>query len=91
MTSNGKSPSDKKFWLDDKKNVDRIWYGVVIGTVALCLADFFYHKHFKFEIEGLPGFYGIYGFLICVVLVFAVKLLRKILRRDENYYGDQDD
>jgi len=40
--------------------------------------------------EALWGFYAIYGFVACVVLVLLAKEMRKILMRDEDYY-DRDD
>ncbi|WP_019530064.1 hypothetical protein [Dasania marina] len=32
------------------------------------------------------GFYGIYGFTACVILVIAAKGLRKLVMRPEDYY-----
>ena len=40
--------------------------------------------------EGLWGFYAIYGFVACVILVLLAKEMRKLLMRDEDYY-DRDD
>ena len=49
------------------------------------------HKHLSFEhgelpVEGWFGFYALYGFVACVLLVLVAKQLRKILMRDEDYY-----
>jgi hypothetical protein len=88
----------KKYWLDDKKNVDKIWWGVVVVTVLLCLADFLYHKHSAFapgstaaKVDEFWTFYGVYGFVACVGLVLAAKIVRKLLMRSENYYGASDE
>ena len=32
------------------------------------------------------GFYSIFGFIACVVLVLAASGMRKILKRNEDYY-----
>jgi hypothetical protein len=37
------------------------------------------------------GFYAIYGFVACVLLVVIAKELRKLLMRDENYYDRIED
>ena len=44
------------------------------------------HKHGPFAIEHVWGFYAIYGFVACVGLVLAAKLLRVILMKPEDYY-----
>ena len=43
-------------------------------------------RHAERSWEGWPGFYPIYGFVACVLLVLIAKELRKILMRDEDYY-----
>ncbi len=81
------APTDgKSYWLDDKKNIDKIWYGMIAICAALTVADFFVGKHPYFSIEKIPNFYGIYGFVACVFLVLAAAQLRKVLMRDEDYY-----
>ena len=46
-------------------------------------------KHSVFAAEDLFGFYGIFGFMVCVGLVLAAKWLRQYLMRPEDYYdGD---
>jgi uncharacterized membrane protein len=80
-------PGEKTYWLDDRKNVERIWY-VLIGTCVLSVIfDLFYHKHVEFSFEDLiPGMYGWYGLVCCIVLVAGARILRAIVRRDESYY-----
>lgn len=87
-----KKPGEKTYWLDDKKNVDKIWYGL-IGICALTvISDLFYHKHVEFPIEDfIPGMYGWYGLGGCIFLVLSAKILRKIVGRDEDYYDAADD
>jgi len=73
-------------WLDDKKNVRKIVWLLVVVCAALFVADGFYHKHPYFEAESYFGFYAIYGFFMCVALVLVAKWLRSFLMRDEDYY-----
>ena len=37
--------------------------------------------------ELFYGFYPIYGFVACVLLVLTAKVMRLVLKRDESYYG----
>lgn len=77
---------DDRRWLDDPRNVTK----VVIGLAVLCglavIADLFYTKHPHFSFEGWFAFYPVYGFVGSVLLVLTSKLLRTVLKRDEDYY-----
>lgn len=84
--NDGEAKPEKRYWLDEKRNVDKIYYAVVIICVALTLADLSYDKKAKFIVEDWFGFYGFYGFVGCVFLVLAAKQLRKLLMRREDYY-----
>ena len=85
------SPADQpepKRWLDEPRNVDKIFYGLALICTGLFLADWLYHKHTYFAFEGWFGFFAWYGFLCCVALVLLAKQMRKWVKRDEGYYGD---
>ena len=79
---------EKRYWLDDLRNVDKIVYALYAICGVLLVIDPFIHKHGPFAIEHWFGFYGIVGFVACVALVLAAKQLRRILMRPEDYYDD---
>ena len=87
--------TDDRRWLDQPRNVTRIVYGLAALCALALLADFGYTKHPHFGVERWPGFYAVYGFVVSVSLVLAAKQLRRVLRRDEDYYErpehDNDD
>ena len=89
-TPNGQQPpspgEEKKYWLDERRNVTKIFWGLVLVCASLGLADFFYGKHIILAFEDVPAFFGIFGFVVCVGLVLGAKELRKVLKRDEDYY-----
>lgn len=78
--------TEKTYWLDQPRNVDRLVYGLVVICMLLTLADFFYHKHTHFAFEGWFGFFAWFGFIGCVALVVLAKEMRRIVMRDEDYY-----
>lgn len=78
--------NEKKTWLDDHRNVEKIYWGLCGVCALILIPDFFFHKHGHFSWEGWIGFYGAYGFVSCVGLVLAAKQLRKVLQRREDYY-----
>ena len=80
---------EKKYWLDDPRNVKKIIHALVAVCAAVVLADFFYDKeHTEYAFQNWIGFDAIYGFVCCVFLVLAAKQLRRVLMRDEDYYDD---
>lgn len=74
-------------WTDDKRNVNRLVWGLGILCVLLGLADFFYHKHVHYAVEEIPGIFGIVGFVVYATVIFIAKGLRLIVKRPEDYYA----
>jgi hypothetical protein len=81
--------NDKAHIFDKPQNVRRVLWALVAMCIATIGADFVYHRHIVHPWEGVWGFYAIYGFVACVVLVLVAKELRKLLMRAEDYY-DRD-
>ena len=82
--------SEKQYFFDNPDNVRkvlRVFYGICILLFAL---DLVIHRHTEFRWEGVPGFYPVYGFVGCVVLVFAAKWMRSFLMRPQDYYDKRE-
>jgi hypothetical protein len=79
--------SERHFFDDPKnlKRVLRVFYAICAG---LLLLDFVHHRHVIHAWENLWGFYAVFGFVACVVLVLVAKEMRKVVMRDESYYED---
>ena len=73
---------------DKPGNVKRVLVMLYAVSAILLLADFVVHRHVEHPLEGLPGFYAVYGFVGCVTLVMAAKQLRRWVMRPEEYYDD---
>ena len=73
---------------DHPRNVRRVIWALCIACVVVFFADPLVHRHVDHPWEVLFGFYGVYGFVACVLLVLIAKALRKILMRPEDYYDD---
>jgi len=79
--------TEKKHIFDNPKNVNRVLYGLFGSLVLLLALEPFVHKHSYFAWEDAFGFYAIYGFVACVLLVLAAKyVLRPLVKREEDYY-----
>ena len=77
-------------WVEKKRNVDRIVYTLYSLCAGLFVADFLYEKHVSLQIEEFPGFYALYGFVMCAMLVICAKAMRVVLKRPEDYYAPHD-
>ena len=80
----------KLLWLDNMKNVDRIVFGLYGLCALLFVADFMYKKKTYLDLEDFPGFYALYGFIMCAALVICARGMRVILMRSEDYYSPND-
>ena len=72
----------------------RLLFGACALLVAVDLLDVtglweFRHPHLR--AEGWPGFYPFYGFVGCVLLVLAARVLRLVVMRSEDYYEPVDE
>lgn len=76
----------KPDFFDDPRNVKRIVQALVACCVVLFFLDALIHRHIDHPWEALFGFYGVYGFVSCVILVVLAKELRKLIMRGEDYY-----
>jgi len=77
---------EKQFIFDKTENVNRLLRGFYIVCGVLLALDFIIHRHMSHDWEHMPGFYAIFGFVACVLLVLAAKEMRKVLMRREDYY-----
>lgn len=78
--------TEKKYWLDDPHNVKKIVYTLYTVCALLLGADLLYDKHTYFGFENWFGFFGLFGFIACCCLVLVAKVVRKLLKRKEDYY-----
>ena len=67
------------------KTVKKIAYGIL---VLLIIVDFIIPRHeIHFFGDKIPGFWSLFGFSACVVIIIVSKWLGKNgLMKDEDYY-----
>ena len=78
----------KTYLFDNPRNVRRVVLGLVGACVILAGLDLVLHRHITHPWEAMIGFYAVYGFVACVLLVLLAKELRKVLMRKEDYYDE---
>ena len=81
---------ERKHFFDHPGNVKKVLRVFYVICAGLLLADFVVHRHVVHDWEGFPGFYALYGFVACVLLVLIAKEMRKLLMRGEDYYYDDE-
>ena len=82
----------QKHWLDNPDNVRLLWRGFLL-TLALTVAiGAFIDLHPHFPIESWFGFYAVYGFLACLLMIIVAKAMGLLIKRPDTFYeGDQCD
>ncbi len=82
---------DKTHWLDQPRNVKRLWRGFLVVLLLTVLAQLVVHPHPHFEIESVFAFSAWYGFAVCAAMIVLAKALALVLKRPDTYYGKRDD
>lgn len=77
-----------KHWLVRSKTIRQLWIGLIAILTLTVLSELLIHKHEYFGLDGTFGFSAWYGFITCVAMVVAAKLLGYVLKRKEDYYDD---
>jgi len=79
-------PKHKPAFLDSPQNRRRVRKYFYISLILLLAIDLFIPKHGHFAWEEAPFFFAVYGFIGCVSLIFIAKVLRRLVKRKEDYY-----
>ncbi len=87
---------ERERFLDRPENVQKVLRTLYAICAFLLLIDLVNFALQRLEVadwrhayrvwEGFPGFYTIYGFVACVLLVLIAKQLRRVLMRGEDFY-----
>ncbi len=85
------NPHREPGWADKPRNRQRIRWALYAACALLAGADLLIHRHVEMAAEGLPAFYALYGFCALITVVLTANGLRRLVKRDEGYYGDGDD
>ena len=89
-TDEGIHPMSKVlFGWTEIKGIGALLFWLMAGlSLVLVLADLVVHRHEEIHFASSIGFYGLWGFLSFSFVVLMGWPLGRLLRRDENYYGD---
>ena len=80
----------KKYFFDHQRNVKRLLLCLYFVCGLLFALDFLIHRHVSHSWENVWGFYPVYGFVGCVVLVLIARWMRTFLMRPYDYYNSED-
>lgn len=78
--------NQRRHWLDHPENQRLVRVSLYVACSILLLLDFVIHRHVEVSAERFWGFYPVFGFVACVLLVLVAKEMRKFLMRTEDYY-----
>ena len=64
----------------------RWWVLLIALLLASLVTELFIDRHPAFGIDGLFGFFAVYGFVSCIALIVASKILGHLVKRPDGYY-----
>lgn len=73
-------------WLDNPQAPNAVFFTLALICALLGALDFVLERHATFPFEKVKVFYGFLGFVVCIFIVQAARLLRLLVKRNERYY-----
>jgi len=69
------------------KTMKKISYTMLILIIVV---DFFIPRHnIHFFGDGIPGFWSLFGFVACILIILISKWIGRLgIMQDENYYNE---
>ena len=86
---NKRQSEEEQHWLVRPSTIRRLWQVFVVVLALTVIAQFFVPIHDYFVVDGWFGFYAIFGFFSCELMVLAAKVLGFVLKRPDTYYDDE--
>lgn len=74
-------------WVDRPGSATKLFWGLMVACVIVFLLDFTYKKYGHFDMEYIPGFYAMFGFVMFTGLIFVAKFLRLLVKAPEDTYA----
>ena len=79
--------SKKEFDYFDRPAVKRRLWFLLYAVCALSIVpDLLIERHPHFGFDGFIGFYALFGFVSCTILILLSKLIGRLLKVKEGYY-----
>lgn len=72
--------------LEDPEFIKKLKYLFYI-LIGICIVLGFlieFHPHYWWE--RIPAFFAMYGFVICLLIIFGAKVIGRLVQRTEDYY-----
>ena len=78
----------QEHWLTRPRTIRRLWMSFAAILAVTVLIELAGDIHGHFAIDSTFGFHAWYGFLTCVAMIAAAKLLGLFLKRKDTYYDE---
>lgn len=84
-------PAQKDHWLVRPSSIRLLWWVFSVVLVVSVTAQLLFKVKGYFGIDGWLGFGAVYGFLACLAMVLVAKVLGWFLKRDNDYYQEDQE
>jgi len=69
-------------------NIFKPFSYIIFFIINILFYIFYDFDKVHFDKDGIFGFYPLFGFISCIVLIIIAKFLGYILKKDERYYDE---
>jgi hypothetical protein len=84
-------PAQKDHWLVRPSSIRLLWWVFAMILALSVVLQLLFKVKGYFNIDGWLGFGAVYGFLACLAMVLVAKVLGWVLKRDANYYPEDEE
>ena len=84
-------PGEADAWLARPSTIRLLWRVFAVVLALSVAAQFGVKVKGYFGVDGWFAFGAVYGFLACLAMVVFAKALGRFVKREENYYRDDED
>ena len=77
-------------WLVRPQTIRWLWIGFSAVLALTVLAQFLIKVKGYVGVDAWMGFGAVFGFFSCVAMVLFAKVLGFVLKRDEDYYKEEE-
>jgi hypothetical protein len=75
-------------WLSQPQTIRKLWIVLAVLLALTVLAQLAFPTYGYFHVDGWFAFGAVFGFFVCVLMVFGAKLLGWLIKKPDHYYDD---
>jgi protein-S-isoprenylcysteine O-methyltransferase Ste14 len=72
--------------MEDPEFIKKLKYLLYVSVGIFIILGFFVEFHPHYWWEKVPAFFAMFGFIICMLIIFGAKAIGRLIQRKEDHY-----